>query len=741
MTVFPAENLPLARAMRGESTDAAEAYIKNVKTGAGAWIWANSRPLRFHDGSLRGGIVIYHDVTLRRWAEQALRDSEERYRTVVEDQTELVCRIRPDGALTFVNDVYCRFFGRRREELVGQRWQPNVHTDDVDRVEAELTRLGPANPVVVIVNRVFDVQGQVRWMEFVNRGFFAADGQLVEIQCVGRDISERKEAEEKLHRAMETAQAAVRAKSDFLANMSHEIRTPMNGVIGMTELLLDTELNDLQHGYAEIIRSSGEALLTVINDILDFSKIEAGKLSWRRSAFDLRTLLERGRRAAGSPGPPEGASDHLPHRNRTCQRRVVGRPGSTSPDPDQPRRQRRQVHRPRRGEPGGASPARDGGSGDAADLRDRHGHRHRSRAPRTSVRALHPGRERERPQARGTGLGLTICRQLISLMGGTIGLESEPGKGSTFWFELDLGKVQGLADVPSLVNLDGLHMLVVDSHADDRGIACETLVSWKCRVDAVGSGPEALAKLLAAPDDDPYALVLLDNDLSGMDGPQLATAIKTAHRFTDMPLVLLTSPGSSAASQDASGLFAAKLGKPVRRSHLYNTLCRVLVAPEGEGSSDPDSSAEREPLPIPLNVLLAEDNDVNRRVALGMVQRLGCRAEAVENGEEAVEASARGRFDVILMDVQMPEMDGYAATAQIRQREAVSGGHIPIIAMTAHAMQGDRERCLTAGMDGYLTKPVRPGPLRQALLRWGGGPTRRVRARGREQPADRGPWL
>jgi two-component system sensor histidine kinase/response regulator len=170
---------------------------------------------------------------------------------------------------------------------------------------------------------------------------------------------------------------------------------------------------------------------------------------------------------------------------------------------------------------------------------------------------------------------------------------------------------------------------------------------------------------------------------------------------------------------DASGLFAATLSKPIRRAHLSNIVTRVLVAPEGSVSPGPDSSAETEVLPVPLNVLLAEDNDVNRRVALGMVQRLGCRAEAVDNGKKAVEASARDHFDLILMDVQMPEMDGYAATAQIRRREAATGKHVPIIAMTAHAMQGDRERCLLAGMDGYLTKPVRPGPLRQALLGWG----------------------
>jgi PAS domain S-box-containing protein len=576
--------------MRGESSDAVEVYIKNVETGAGALVWVNGRPLRAHDGSPRGGIVIFRDITARRRTEEALRQSEERYRTVVEDQTELVCRCRLDGTLTFVNDVYCRFFGKRREELTGHRWQPVAHPEDVDRVEAELARLEPENPVVVIVNRVFDVHGQVRWMEFVNRGFFTPDGQLTEIQAVGRDITERKEAEQKLRQAMEAAEAATRAKSDFLANMSHEIRTPMNGVIGMTELLLDTPLNDLQRGYAETIRSSGEALLTVINDILDLSKIEAGKLTLEATPFDLRTVVAEVADLLAPRARQKGLEIHC-HIDPELPRRLAGDPvrirqvltnlaGNAVKFTEQGMVELR-AHLRSESEDGAMVRilVRDTGIGIPED---------RQSDIFESFTQIEGGSSRRHG---GTGLGLAICRNLVALMGGQIGLESRPGAGSTFWFEAALSK---------------------------------------------GGCP---AELPAAP----------------LHGPDQLPAAGAA-RLTRL---------------------------------------------------------------APFRILLAEDNEVNCRVAMSMVERLGCQVQAVRNGREAVETLDHTRHDLVLMDVQMPEMDGFAATAAIRQRERGTGRHIPIVAMTAHAMQGDRERCLAAGMDDYLAKPIRPDRLRETLRAWG----------------------
>jgi CheY-like chemotaxis protein len=318
----------------------------------------------------------------------------------------------------------------------------------------------------------------------------------------------------------------------------------------------------------------------------------------------------------------------------------------------------------------------------------------------------------------GTGLGLTISRQLVELMGGRIDLESEPGQGSSFWVEIDFEKQQAPAmrDGGAPVSLAGLRVLVVDDFEVNRRIIRAQLRSWGCVAEEASSGPGALEALRAAVDRDPYHLVLLDMHMPDMDGEMTAAAIKADPRLAGLPLVLLSSMGArgSAAEMRVKG-FAAALTKPVRRSHLLDA---VSTAADGVRRAPVRRAApgSRASVDLGLRILVAEDNLVNQKVALHMLARLGCQATAVDNGAQAVAAIERETYDVVLMDVQMPELDGFEATALIRQREAQTDGHLPVIAMTAHAMEGDRERCLGAGMDGYVSKPVKIEDLAKALM-------------------------
>ncbi|HZP83499.1 MAG TPA: response regulator, partial [Chthonomonadaceae bacterium] len=520
-----------------------------------------------------------------------------------------------------------------------------------------------------------------------------------------------------LKQARDQALESTRVKSEFLANMSHEIRTPMNGVIGMTELLLDTRLTARQREFALAVQNSADMLLAIINDILDFSKIEAGKMHIETVDFDLRAVMEE---VTGLLAPRAHEKDleiacYVPPDMPDCLRG----------DPTRLRQILTNLI-------GNAIKFTDQGEvtleACLLDLTEAHAR------VKLIVRDTGIGIPIER-QARifesftqadgsttrkygGTGLGLTICRHLTELMGGQIGVESEPGGGSTFWVELTLPRQQTARRAPSRVlRMAGVRILIVDDNATNRRILQEQLRSWGCQPEEAENGPKALAMLREAAGD-PFHLVLMDMHMPEMDGEQTARCIKSEPELASVPLVLLSS-GKFGTSEETCGMgFAAALTKPVRQSRLYDTLMEVLHGQEADAETTGTAETPPEAAPVlPLRLLLAEDNAINQMLALNILEKMGHETDLACNGREALEALAHRSYDVVLMDVQMPEMDGYEATAAIRRQEAGTGKHQPIIALTAHAMQGDKDRCLAAGMDAYVTKPIRPQILQEAIQR------------------------
>jgi two-component system, sensor histidine kinase and response regulator len=687
-------------------------------------------PLETEQGVMVLGTIV--DITKRKRAEEQLRTSElmlveaQRIARVGSFHVDLVT------GKTEWSDELWRIYGiePQRDGLTLEEYLEVIHPDDREVVKNTLERSMREGKFYAFEHRIIRPDGELRVINENGTFTYGGDGRPIKIIGTQQDITEQKRMEAELKNARDSAIESARLKSEFLANMSHEIRTPMNGIIGMTGLLLDTQLTADQRAFAETIRASGDALLTIINDILDFSKIEAGKLQFELLDFNLAEVVESAVELLAERAHLKNLElASLIHYNVVTE--LCGDPGRL-----------RQVLT---NLIGNAIKFTEQGEvfvqAELDSVTDREviirfsitdtGIGISQTAQATLFQAFVQADGSMTRKYGGTGLGLAISKQLVEFMGGQIGVTSTPGKGSTFWFTARFLKQLDTAAVvtgfhSSALSLENLRALIVDDNATNRKILSHQLASWGIRHQEAGSGAQALEMLReAATTGEGYDLTILDLMMPEMDGFELARHIKADGGLAEVQLVLLTSFGQRGQSELAREIgIAACLTKPVRQSQLFDCLISVInpnvVRPRSSSLSAVQAKPPvlREPRAVSNKlILLAEDNVVNQKVAILQLQKLGYRADAVANGKEVLEALGRIAYDLVLMDCQMPEMDGFETTVEIRRREG-NLRHTPIIAMTANALEGDRQRCLAAGMDDYISKPVKVDELSRVMETW-----------------------
>ena len=682
--------------------------------------WASTTKMPIYDkhGRIVGTFGISRDITNSREAEVKLERITRFLDSVVENlPIMLFVKDAEHLRIERINKAGEELLGYSRDQLLGKSDYDLFPKDEADFFIAKDRDVLEGRRLVDVPEEVIETRHGTRVLHTRKIPLLDGQGRPTHLVGISEDITLSKQAREALERAKEAAEAASRSKSEFLANVSHEIRTPMNGIIGMTELALDTELAPEQREFLNMVKSSADSLLEVINDILDFSKIEAGQFDLDLIDFPLRdslgdtmkTLALRAHKKGlelACHVPAEVPDDLTgdPGRLRQIIVNLVGNAIKFTEAGEVVVR----VKLASRTDQGATLQFAvcDTGIGIAQEKQDA---------------IFAPFVQADGSTTRkygGTGLGLAISTRLAELMGGRIWVESAVGKGSSFHFTAHFALARGRAAPPAArsSDLDDLAVLVVDDNATNRRILEEMLTNWHMRPTVVASGDAALDELQRAfAAGEPYALVLLDVMMPGMDGYTLVRRIQEHMEYAGATIMMLSSAEASTARAGDLRI-AASLMKPIKQSELFDAIMTSLgVALRRDETTAPETG---EPAPAyghRLKILLAEDNAVNQKLVVRLLEKRGHHVTIAGNGREALAALERDRYDLVLMDVQMPELSGFEATAEIRRRERGTGRHVPIVAMTAHAMKGDRERCLEAGMDGYVAKPVQARELFEAV--------------------------